>query len=333
MVVLSLLTIGLVLQAGTQRLGMAMSVPEGAGEEQYIAALRIQVRLGLDGGGTTIKWDEYEQQQGKPLNDFNGVVKLTNQQTLATISTIDTIKRRLPSDVQDLRWSDEKLKTRFDAFLREAVPKLDKRVKWISLGNEVNAYLEQHPDELDAYLGFLAHSKSVIKGLRSDVQVGVTVTCMDGIRIPAMAKRLTEGMDIAVFTYYPMDGLNVAETSAVAGHFDFMAGVAGNKPLLLQEIGYPSSPDCGSSEEKQAAFVKAVFVQLDRFRQRIPLALYFIQSDFGPSLMKLMESYYGISDPKFLTFLRTLGLTDDKGKPKQAWKVFVAEVTNRKPID
>lgn len=333
MVVLSLIASGFMMQAGTQRLGMAMSVPEGAGEEQYIAALRMQVRLGLDGAGTTIKWDEYEQQKGKPLNDFNGVVKFTNQQALVTISTIDTIKRRLPWDVQDLKWTDVTLRKRFDAFLRDIVPKLDQRVKWVSLGNEVNAYLEQHPDELEAYLSFLVHSKSVIKGLRPSLQVGVTITWIDSTRDPGLAKKLTQGMDVAIFTYYPMDGLNAGDIGKVASHFDFMSGIAGSKPLLLQEIGYPSSPEAGSSEEKQAAFVKTVFTQLDRLRERIPLALYFIQSDFGPSLMKLMESYYGISEPRFLAFLRTLGLTDDKGKPKAAWKVFVNEVAKRKPID
>lgn len=310
-----------------------MSVPDGAGEEQYISALRTQIRLGLDGGCTTIKWDEYESQKGKPLSDYLGVVKLTNQQTLITISTIDTIKRRLPSDVQDLEWTDGKLRMRFDAFLREFAPKLDKRVKWISLGNEVNAYLEQHPAEVEQYIDFLAKSRSLIKSLRSDIQVGVTVTCMDGIRNRSLVKRLTDPMDIAVFTYYPMDGLKVADTAAAAGHFDFMSGVAGTKPIILQEIGYPSSLVCGSSDDKQAGFVKAIFVQLDRMRGRIPLAIYFIQSDFGPSLMKLMESYYGLSDPSFLAFLRTLGLCDETGKPKAAWKVFASEVQKRKPIE
>lgn len=319
--------------AGSQRLGLAMSVPEGAGEEEYIAAIRTQIRLGLDGCGTTIKWDEYEAQKGKPLTDFNGVIRITNQETLVTISTIDTIKRRLPADVSGLKWDSPEMLARFDAFLREIAPRLDKRVKWISLGNEVDGYLRAHPDEIDAYIRFLAHSRGVLKGLKPEIQVGVTITCMDSLKSPELAKRLIEGMDIAILTYYPLDGMRTCELSEIPSHFAFMSALAGAKPLVLQEIGYPSSPLCNSSEEKQAGFVKAVFAQLDRLGAKVPLALYFLQSDFPPSVMKVLEQYYGLSDPKFLAYLKTLGLTDDKGKPKLAWKTFRSEVSKRKPID
>ena len=187
--------------------------------------------------------------------------------------------------------------------------------------------------EISAYRRFLALGKAAIKRVKPEIQVGVTVMLMDGMKQPPLLRQLQEGMDITIFTYYPnAGGTAAADLASMDRHFDFMLDIAGARPLLLQEIGYPTSPKTGSSEERQAQFVKAVFGQLDRHAARIPLAAFFMQSDFPPSLMSVLEQYYGIGDPTFLAFLGSLGLQDAKGQPKRAWKTFQEEVSRRKPL-
>lgn len=313
------------------RIGLALSVPDGAGEEEYMAAIRQQIRLGLDGAAPSLKWDEYEEQKGKPLNDSLGLMKLMGQEGLLTIGTLDTIKRRLPKDLMDKGWDDPQLTARWEKFLTEITPKLGKRILWVSLGNEVDGYLNSRPGEVAAYKRFLARGRAIIKKIRPDIGVGVTIMCLESQKTPNLARLLQENTDICIITYYPSGAGPTANSPTVwASQFDFMLGIAGDRPLLLQEIGYPAAEKAGSSPEMQAEFVREVFKQLDKHTSRIPLAAFFMQSDFPASLMKVLESYYGISDPGFLAFLGSLGFMDAKGQPRPAWKVFEEEVRKRK---
>jgi hypothetical protein len=111
-----------------------------------------------------------------------------------------------------------------------------------------------------------------------------------------------------------------------------MAAIAGSRPLILQEIGFPASPEAGGSEQKQAEFVRLVFQQLDQHAGKIPLAVFFMQVDFPPSMLGLLETYYGLSGEPFRAFLGSLGFMDSKGRARPAWKVFQQEVAKRKPI-
>jgi hypothetical protein len=328
-----LLALGLALLAQTTtRIGLALNVPEGGGEEEFLAAMRQQVRLGLDGGAISLKWDEWEEKGGKPLTDSLGALRFMGQDGLVTVATIDTLKRRLPSDVAAKDWSDPLLVSRWERFLGTIAGQFGPKVKWVSLGNEVDGYLSQHPGEVDAYIGFLARGREAVRKVRPDIQVGVTVMCMDGLKHPDLVRKLQTGMDVTVFTYYPLDGLTVHDPAQLRPHFDFMTGVAGARPLLLQEIGYPASEKTGSSEEKQARFVRSVFGELDRLGSKVPLAAFFMQVDFPPSMTGALEEYYGIRDPAFLAFLQTLGLFDSKGRPRLAWAAFKEEATRRKPF-
>ena len=322
---------GLLINPPTQRIGLALNVPEPAGPAGFMAAMRKQIRLGLDGENISLKWDEYET-SSKGLEDgINGAVFM-GQQPLLTISTIDTVRRRVPADIATTPWDDPKFEHRFDAFLQGLAPKLKDKVGWISLGNEVNVYLAQHPDETASYLKFLAHERELLHGLLPGVPVGVTVTCADGQKAPEIVKALQEGMDVTVFTYYPLDGFKVQPLSEVPKGFEFMLSIAGSRPMLLQEIGYPASPLNGSSEDQQAQFVSAVFDQLKAHQDQIPLGCFFIQGDFSEAQLSVLDTYYGVNAPEFHAFLGSLGLCDAKGKPRKAWAVFTKECLGLKPV-
>ncbi len=324
--------IGLALTLSIPKLGLAMGVKDGGGETEFLTAMRQQIRLGLDASAPNIKWDEYEAQSGKPLIDGLNAAKYMDQDVLLTISTIDTVKRRLPVEFSETGWTDPALISRFDQFLNSVADHLTPGVRWISLGNEVNAYLGQHPTEVDSYIAFINHGRETLRHRNPKLLVGVTVTFTDALHDPELAKRLQESMDISVFTYYPMDGFKPLAPSQVPSHFDYMMTVAGAKPLLLQEIGYPTSSAVGSSPDQQAKFIHQVFGQLDKYQDRIAMADYFMQTDFSAALMKFFEPYYGISDATFLSFLGSLGLCDSAGKPQAGWNAFRDEVIKRRPI-
>ncbi len=312
------------------KIGLSLNVPDGGGVKAYVAAMDVQKRLGLTGGALSVKWDEYEAQHGKPLTDGLSAAAYMRQEVLLTISTIDTVNRRLPADLAQLPFDDPKVEARFDSVLADVAAKAGGKVRWISLGNEANVYFMAHPAELKPYQAFLAHGRQVLHRLIPGCQVGVTVTCMDAITDPKVATRLQEGMDLSIFTYYPLTAFSVLPISAVPQHFSFMRRAAGNRPLFLQEIGYPSSSLNGSSPQKQAEFVAKVFEQIALAGDSIKLACFFLQCDFSAATVNQLTGYYGISGTspgtdKFRGFLGSLGLCDPLGKPKPAWDVFEKE--------
>ncbi len=329
--VLSLLLAGL---AGPYPcLGLALNVPAGGGADAFLSAMRQQIRLGLDGGTISVKWDEVASGGTKSVTDGVGGAAFMGQKVLLTIATIDTVRRRLPSALMSSAWDDPGLETQFDSFLGRIAPMVKDKVAWISLGNEVNPYLAAHPDEVTPYLKFLAHSRDTVHRLLPGVGVGVTLTCMDAIGQPQLAERLQEGMDVSVFTYYPLIGFKVPAPLQTDRHFSFMTGLAGSKPLLLQEIGCPAAEEAGSSEALQAQFVDQVFEQLDIHAARIPLAAFFMQCDFSKQTVHDMTSYYGVDQAPFAAFLGSLGLRDQAGKPRKAWSEFATACLKRKPIE
>jgi len=82
-----------------------------------------------------------------------------------------------------------------------------------------------------------------------------------------------------------------------------------------------------SSEEKQAELysraLDAVGANPDRF---IGINFTFM-SDFSDSLVKSFAAYYNMpSVERFRAYLKTLGMFDDRGRPKKSWDVFVRKV-------
>jgi hypothetical protein len=314
-------------------LGLAINLPEGAGAPELMAAMRKEVRLGLDGGTITLKWDEVASSGVKSVSDGLGAAAFMGQRVLLTISTIDTVRRRVPPEFAHTPWDDAGLESRFDALLTQVAAFGGMNLGWISLGNEVNPYLAGHPEEVAAYLRFLDHERETVHRLLPQVGVGVTITCMDAIDQPDLAEQLQKSMDVIVFTYYPLKGFKVVTPLATDRHFGFMTKIAAGRPLLLQEIGCPSDELTGSSQAVQADFVNQVFDQLDSHGDSIPLAVFFIQGDFSAKQVRDLTGYYGLAEPAFGAYLGSLGLCDAVGKPKKAWGTFAAACLKRKPID
>lgn len=317
----------------SSKIGLAINVTTGGGLSELMTSVRRQIRLGLQATTISLKWDEYEAQHGKPLDDALGGMFMTGQQPLLTISTLDTVKRRLPADVINEAWDSPLFLKRFDAFIDEIGPKIKGKVPWVSLGNEVDGYLSSHPDEIAAYKRFMAHERQHLKQIDPAIKVGVTVMWGGTVEHPDVVAAVQENTDIAVFTYYPTQNMKGLPIAKVPTHFATMLKIAANRPLLLQEIGYPSSAECGSSEATQAQFVHEVFEQMSQHGLQIPLGSFFLESDCTGAQLDLFTGYYGLSNTTFREFLRTLGLRRADGTPKPAWNTFVQEMKVRYPID
>ncbi|MBC8063798.1 MAG: hypothetical protein H7Y17_03145 [Chlorobia bacterium] len=308
-------------------ISLSFSVPSNAGEDEYLASIREQIRFGLNGFYISVKWGDIETSPGsynfKSLEDSLGLAKLLGADVAVNFQSIDTTNRGLPSDLATAEFDSPEVQTRFQSFLAEASKKLNKRVKWISLGNEVDAYLSAHPNEVPAYLQLMLAGRKQLKQSFLSALIGVTCTYDGYQKNPELVEKLEAWTEVVFMTYYPMtQQFGPRPISEVPSDFAALTKLAAGRKLLLQEIGLPASEIVGSSEQIQADFVSEVFKQLSKHSSRIAFANYFLQYDFPPQLLDVFETYYGIKDEKFRAFLGSLGIRKTDGTPRKAWSRF-----------
>lgn len=310
-------------------LGITLSLTEGAGAPEFFDAFLWARAHGLGLAYHSVKWSELEPSPGsyrldKLRQDLSGLSNVRFK-VLVNIHTINTNVRELPADLQGEAFDSPKVLERWERLLRAVAPVLPDSVRWISLGNEADVYLGMHPEEETRFLRFLAAGRKVVKDLRPGLSVGVTTTYDGVVRRRTLSTSLHADSDVVILTYYPLGENGLAEPESALSAFRTMVEFAGSRKLAMQEIGYPADASVGSSEEKQAAFVKAVFAALREHKSRLAFANWFLLTDFGSSVLDQLERYYGISTQEFRAFLATLGLRKADGTPRKALAAFEQE--------
>lgn len=322
---ISTLIAALVFAPKTQ-IALSLMPSEPLNEENYLAAIRDELKMGVEASYLSLKWSDLENEQAfsaKPLQDQAGISKLLGGDVVFCLKPIDTSVKCVPIALANKGFDDAQLTAAWESMLQKVVPLLPKNVKAIALGNEVDVYLGNHPEEVDSYLNLMKNARAFLRGAGIKVPIGV-ITTFDGLqRRPDLVKKIQSNFDVTMMTYYPLgQTFEVLPMSSVGSHFDAMLALAGSKPLILTEVGCPAGEPNKSSEDIQADFVKTVFGQLEKHPTQITFANFFEQSDFPSQMVDMFEQYYQVKDDKFRSYLATLGLKKSDGKPRKAYGEF-----------
>lgn len=136
------------------------------------------VEAGMNGGDLRLSWDQLEPTPGNydledmvdQLEDFN----IRGFSTFVNLGTIDIDFLEIPEDFENpengdelapgLNFNDPQIILRFQALLEEIVPiMIDNGVFYLSIGNEVNAWLENNLDQVNPYIEFLEAAKETVR--------------------------------------------------------------------------------------------------------------------------------------------------------------------------
>ncbi|MBV8171993.1 MAG: hypothetical protein JO219_08690 [Candidatus Eremiobacteraeota bacterium] len=299
--------------------------------KDILDAIQLAHRSGVRAWVLEYDWNKLEPEPSKfALSDLVGSVEYFGDQqhdsVLVTIRTLDTTERKVPSDLGPAQFNDAQVRLRFHSLLDALRPHLA-HIAYLSLGNEVDVYLTAHPDEWQSYTSFIQEAVTYVHAIMPGVKTGVTVTA-GGLLGPNSAKvaALYRTADISIVTYYPSTG-DFQFTKPTAPLSDFPAIVArsGDRPVVMAEVGFASSPRLGSSEAAQAEFVRNVYVAWAKTAPRMPFLNFFQMHDLVPDQCRMYSQYYGVpGDPNFIAWLCSLGLRNADGTPKAAWSAFVA---------
>jgi hypothetical protein len=277
------------------------------------------------------KWNEIEASREKyKLNDIEyriGEAVQENLPAILHIRVIDTNQRAMPADLMGKPFDAEETGVRLDGLLDAVLPRLEGRVKYFLVGNEIDPYFKQHPGEVPAFAKLVARAAAHIRARVPDAQISVSTT-LDGIEDSGQLRPILDRTTFFALTYYPLSpDFVVRDPSTVDADFPRILAAAGSKQIFLQEVGYPTSATNGSSEEKQAEFFSRVLDRVAGNPARFIGVNFTFMSDFSDALVKGFSAYYRMPGAdRFASFLKTLGMFDDHGRPKKAWAVFESKV-------
>jgi hypothetical protein len=320
-------------RAGAIRVGLDANPFANEGYD----ALSVQARFrqARDAGVNFIyispKWNEIETGHEKyKLNQVQyqiGEAVQENLPAILHIRVIDTNQRAMPADLMGQPFDAEETGERLDRLLNAVLPRLKGRVKYFLVGNEIDGNFSQHPGEVQAFARLVARAGARIRSRVPDAEISVSTT-LAGIEDAARLRPILDQTAFFALTYYPLNpDFVVRDPSAVNTDFPRILAAAGPKQIFLQEVGYPTSPTNGSSEEKQAEAFCRVLDQVARDPGRFIGVNFTFMSDFSDSLVKSFLAYYRMPGAdRFASFLKTLGMFDDQGRPKKAWAVFERKV-------
>jgi hypothetical protein len=293
------------------------------------AAVGLAQGANVRGVIATYTWSSLEPTPGQvDVSSLKSGLSYYHQkglQILLGIQVINTVKREVPTDLENTAFDDPQFISRFHSLLDAVRGALSGGEQYISVGNEVDVYLAQ-TNEWAAYTSFYQDAISYLHAKSPGLKVGVTAT-FSGYsgNVSSEVNALNGQSDVIILTYYPLQGDSqvLAPTSPLTD-LPQMLDLAGGKPIVLQEAGYPSGALNGSSETFQQEFVTNLFKAWRGAGNRLPFLSYFLLYDFDTSTCNALGAYYGSADPAFLSYLCTLGLRNADGSEKLAWGAFVS---------
>jgi hypothetical protein len=298
---------------------------------EVIEALEAVHKTGATAAVITKSWRDLEPVKG--VYNLESLASAINSNAdldmkeLVGIQVIDNVRREMPADLSGKAWDDPEVAARFDAMLQKLSKLLTASPKFVSIGKDADVYFAYHPDELPAYMKFFEHAQSSAQRVFLGARVGIAVTYQGLISgRETIIQTLLKPCPVAIFSYYPVQDMKPLPLENVGEHLDAMIKAAGERPVALQEAGFPSGTAIGSSQEKQAFFFHQVITAI-RQRPQISMANLFMLHDFPDSFCaKLLDYYNGSKWPqdtqnRFRDFQCTLGMKTSADKDKKAWRI------------
>ena len=275
-------------------------------------------------------WNEIEQVQGVyDTEEIQFLVKATAPLSIAfNLRVLTAGVRNMPGAYQQLAWDSPQMIDRLGRVIDAIAPVLGRRVWSYGVGNEIDTYFASRPQEIAEYARMLRQIKPRIRALHPDAMFTASFQSEAAPQLRTLYAPIVAELDSVSFMYYPLTSdFVVRPPSVVPGDLKALVDAAAPRPVFLQEVGYPTSALLGSSPEAQAEFVRRVFETIRELgSSRVLGATYLFQGDFPEFVVAMVAEAYGApNDRRFREYIATLGLRDERDRPKPAWNEFIRQ--------
>ncbi len=304
-----------------------MNLRAGAPAAEQQRAFEQVRRTGVSLYAMTLSWSEAEPSPGKyRVEELTRTARLLRQSGALLHLDLPLVAGRardVPADLAGVAFDDSKLSLRLGRLLDALEPAL-RDIATISLGYEADAYFADKPDELRAYRRLFDGAVTYLGKKLPNLKVGVTTAFPAESPAPAVAAALHQRSPVLFYIYAPFEEgkpwWHRDPGSIESDWKDLLARSAG-RPIAFPEVSYSSSPDNGSTPEKQAEFVRRMRGLLAGSDARnLLFARWVSWRDLAVPLPEAGLSELGRRRAAFLAYR---GLQAPDGAPKPAWRAWV----------
>jgi hypothetical protein len=208
-------------------------------------------------------------------------------------------------------------------------------LEYVFVGNEVNVYLDAHPEHADAIAALIRKTRERMRVVSPSTRVGVVLSHNYGVDHDqaALLHALADEADLVGYTVYGYEenGLTHEFYEPTSGIFalEDAANDYPGKPYAIVETGWNSSTTLSSSEADQATFVRLLRSSLRT--STAEFVSIFLYQD-GQDCTQVVQSFHLPNlDPDplsrdfqlFEDFVCHFGLRRADGTPKPAWDALL----------
>ncbi len=294
-------------------------------------------------------WSSLEPDTGSFDANFVGLLDVMdiyypafNTSVELQLAPVNTNVLELPNELSSLSFSDPLVINGYKRLLDTVFAHIPNvTLAALNIGNEQNSYFSTDASKYVDYKVFLnavvPYAKQLYFNIHGEaLKVGTTFT-FSGLTNPAISslcQMVNTGLDIVSTTYYPLDvDFTMRPPSSPIQDFADLVVLYPDtsQPIYFAECGYSSSPVCNSSEIQQAQFYESVFQAWDDQYDHIKYLTIFKTSDWSQTDVDSFAVYFGINDPIFKEYLRTLGVRTwpGNGQNKVAYGQILCELDAR----
>lgn len=293
----------------------------------YNSCFVLGTSLGMSVVGLFQNWDSIEKTPNTfDLSIFdiaNIYYPAFNMPLKLTIAPIHTNNLEVPSDLTTTAFNNPVLINRFKTLLDSVIAHIPNvTISSLVIGSEHDVYMGTNATSWSQFTTFYDSVSAYAKTLWPGLKVATELTFSGITTYNTFAQALNTNSDYIGISYYPLnDDFTVKPVSTIPTDFETLVDLYPSKPLYFYQYGYPSSPTCNSSEVKQAQFISQTFTTWDAYASNVNMINFTWLHDLDTAAVNYYGSYYGITNAKFLEFLRTIGLRtwDDNGTDKLAF--------------
>jgi len=255
-----------------------------------------------------------------------------------TDTTVHMTEKHLPARFAGRRLNEPEVLAAFDEHLRELLSLYGPYIDYFHIGNEIDIYYGMHPEEWPEYETFFKRGAEVVRAYDPRIKIGVVV--MTKTAEEKYWKTLEPYCDFLSVTYYvpcsmsepapAAEGLKPDNPRYFATEFARAFERAGNKPVLIIEVGCATHPKVDSTPELQAEFIRLLFDWLPGKEDKL-LGMLWLNGQDWPfdQIAEILEGELMpsvLKSESFKRYLTSLGLLDEHGKKKPGYDVFKEEM-------
>lgn len=306
-------------------LAFGLGEPSAAADSRAVAEAR---RSGATVFGLTVSWSSSEPAPGKyRVSEITRTARLLRQSGATLhidLPLVVSRTRDVPADLAGYAFDDERLSRRLGQFF-DALEPVFLDASTLSLGYEADAYFSDKPEELKAYRALFDGAVTYLRGKVPHLSVGVTTAAPSESVAPLVAAALHARSPVLFYIYAPFQRGRPFEhraPDAIDRDWKQLLDHAAGRPIAFPEVSYSSSPENGSSPEKQAEFVRrlrSLIAAADG--RRLLFARYATWRD--PPAPAVPVRGASETARRRDAFLKNRGLQQADGRPKPAWREWV----------